>query len=103
MFAFPPNPPRLDVIEAAGTSIPFGTNAPVIVSLLPGSPTNQVIKVQATNFTNDVPVTVAIVPENGASAQFNGVITLASGGPSIGAVNVVIPVDTICHVNVWTR
>ena len=103
MFVFPLNPPRLDIVEAAGTAIPIGTNAPVVVSLLPGSSTNQVIKVQATNFTNDVPITVSIVPENGASAQFNGLITLSSGSPPVGTVNVVIPIDTICHVNVWTR
>ncbi|MBI3414806.1 MAG: hypothetical protein HY043_05705 [Verrucomicrobia bacterium] len=103
MFVFPLNQLRLDIVEAAGTTIPVGTNAPVVVSLLPGSSTNQVIKVQATNFTNDVPITVSIVPENGASSQFNGLITLNSGSPSVGTVNVVIPVDTICHVNVWTR
>ena len=102
MFVFPPNNPRLDIIEAAGTVIPVGTNAPVAISLPLGSSTNQIVRIQATGFTNDQPITVAITPENAPSARFFGVIT-NTGNPSVGQVTVTLPVDTVCHLHVWTR
>ena len=103
MFVFPSGPvPRLDIIEAAGRAIPEGTTNAISVNLPVGAPTNQVVRVQARNFTNDVPITVAITPENAPSARFLGVIT-NTGNPSIGQMTITLPVDTVCHLHVWTR
>jgi hypothetical protein len=104
MVVFLPNPPRLDIIEAAGTNILVGATLPVDVKLNVGSPETQIVKVQATNFTEDTPITVAITPENGPSSRYEGTIPKpATGNTSIASVEVRIPVDTVCHVHVWTR
>jgi hypothetical protein len=103
MYVFPPNNPHLDIVEAAGQPIAVGVTNSVSISLLPGTSTNQTVKIQATGFTNDVPVTVSVVPEPGPSAQFNGTISVSSTNPTVGTVNVVIPADSFCHVSVWTR
>jgi hypothetical protein len=103
MFVFPPGNPRLDIIHAAGTDIPEGTGAPVTINLPLGSSTNQIVRVQARNFTNDVPISVRITPENAASAVFDGVILQASGNPPSAEVTVTLPLDTVCYVHAWTR
>jgi hypothetical protein len=59
--------------------------------------------VQATGFTNDVPIRVKITPENAPSATFDGVILQSSGNPPFADVQVTLPVDTVCHVHAWTR
>jgi hypothetical protein len=103
MYVFPPNNPRLDIVEAAAQTIAEGANAVVNVSLAPGSSTNQVIKVKATGFTTDVPVTVSVVPEAGPSFRYNGLISVTGPNPVIGNIAVVIPIDSFCNVRVWTR
>ena len=102
MFVFPAGNQRLDIIEAAGQAIPEGSTNGVTVSLPVGSSTNQIVRVQARNFTNHVPITVAITPENAPSSRVFGVIT-NTGNPSVGQVTVTLPVDTVCHLHLWTR
>lgn len=102
MFVFPPGNRRLDIIHAAGREIPEGTNAPVTVNLPVGASTNQIVRIQARGFTNDIPIRVRITPENAPSATFDGVIT-NTGNPSVGEVTVSLPVDTVCYLHVWTR
>ena len=103
MFVFPAGNPHLDIISAAGTPIVEGTNAPVIVFLPVGASTNQIVRVQARAFTNDVPIRVKITPENAPSATFDGVIQQSSGNPPFADVQVTLPVDTVCNVHAWTR
>ncbi len=103
MFVLPTPLPRLDIVEAAGRAIPEGTGSLVSVELPVGSSTNQVIRIQARNFTNDVPIAVAITPENGPSRIFQAVVLQNSGNPPIAAVNVVIPPGTVNRINAWTR
>jgi hypothetical protein len=103
MYVFTPNNPRLDIVEAAGQAIAVGVTNQVTISLPPGASTNQTVRIQATGFTNDVPVTVAVVPEAGPSSQFNGTISVTSTNSTIGTVNVVIPADSFCNVSVWTH
>ena len=103
MFVFPSGNPRLDIISAAGTAIPEGANAPVMVTLPVGSPTTQIVRVQARGFTNKVDIRVKITPENGTSATFDGTIEQTSGNPPFADVQVTLPVDTVCHVHAWTR
>lgn len=103
MFVFPPNNLKLDILSAAGTSIPAGTNGSVKVTLPLGASTNQIVRVQARGFTNDVSIRVAITPENGLSAAFDSVIQQSSGNPPFVDVPVKLLTDTLCHVHVWTR
>lgn len=103
MFVFPPNNPKLDILNAAGTSIPEGTTGPVTVTLPVGSSTEQTVRVQARGFTGDIPIRVKITPENGTAATFDAVIPAASGNPPFVDVPVTLVVDTVCHVHAWTR
>jgi hypothetical protein len=103
MFVFPAGDPKLDIINAAGTAIPEGADVPVSVTLPVGASTNQIVRVQARGFTNDIPIRVKITPENAPSATFDGVIQQSSGNPPFADVQVTLPVDTVCHVHAWTR
>jgi hypothetical protein len=103
MFVFPPGNPHLDIITAAGTAIPEGTNSPVTVTLPVGSSTNQIVRVQGRGFTNDTAIRVKITPENAPSATFDSVIQQSSGNPPFADVQVTLPLDTVCHVHAWTR
>lgn len=105
MVVFPENLPRLDILEAAGTTIPEGTKTRVSVQLPIGGSTNQTVQVQARNFTNDVPIRVAVTPAAGlgSTAFFDNFIALASGNPTKVTVPIVLPQDTLCFIYVWTR
>jgi hypothetical protein len=98
-----PDNRRLDIVEAAGLSIPVGTTNRVNVTLPVGSSTNQVVKVRASGFTNDVPITVAVIPESGSSTRFESVISANGANPVTNTVNVVIPVDTVTYLQVWSK
>jgi hypothetical protein len=103
MIVFPTVIPRLDLVEVAGNAIPEGTNNAVQFELSTGASTNQTVKVQARNFTNDVPIRVVVTPENGPSGSFDAVILRTSGNPPSTTVNVIIPTGSACQINAWTR
>jgi hypothetical protein len=103
MVVFPPVIPQLDIIEVAGTAIPEGTNSAVAIELPMGSPTNQTVRVQARNFSNEVPIRVVITPENLPSAAFDATILMSSGNPPSTNVPVIIPAGSICYIHAWTR
>ena len=102
MFVFFTPPTRLDILQAAGQTIPEGTNGAVVVNLPAGSPTNQTVTVQARNFTNNVPISISVVPENRPSSNYLATITMTTN-PSQTTVNVVIPDGTISRISAWTR
>jgi len=97
------NPPRLDVIQAAGNNIPFGTNQPVTFYLPPNSPTNQTVTVQASNFGAVVPIRVVLTPDNGSSSSYDAQIDNTANNPASVEVPVVVPVNVRVQVNAWTR
>ncbi len=103
MVVFPPVVPRLDIIEAAGQTIPEGAPSPVQIALPAGSATNRTVKVQARNFTNNVPIRLAIIPVNGPSTNYDTTIDITTGNPPSTNLNVVIPAGTICRIQAWTR
>jgi hypothetical protein len=103
MFVFPAVIPSLDIIELAGQSIPEGTNNAVQLELPEGASTNQTVRVQARNYTNDVPIRVVVTPRSGPSAQFDAIISQASGNPPSINVPVVIPAGSISQIHVWNR
>lgn len=99
-----PNPvPRLDIIEAAGTTIPEGTASAVAIQLPTGSSTNRTVTVQARNFGYSVPITVALVPDSGPPLLYEATIDNAAANPATAVVNVGVPVNTVVHVNAWSR
>ncbi|SRR6266567_565775 len=103
MHVFPTSPSRLDIVGAAGMAIAEGTPAPVRVQLPLDAPTNQVVKVQARDFTGIVPITLAVTPDAGPSARYDIQIDMSGGNPAQTNVNVVIPAGTTCRIYAWTR
>lgn len=103
MVVFPPNSPRLDILEAAGRVIPEGTNSPVFVELPFGADTNRTVVVQARNFGTNVPIRVVLTPAAGDPISYDSQINNLSANPAQATVNVGFPVNTVVAVNVWTR
>ena len=103
MFVFPNPIPRLDVIEAAGTTIPEGSPAPVYIQLPFGSATNRTVTVQARNFGSAVPIRVALTPDSGSPIYYDDTIDNSAPTPAQKAINVVVPVNVQVQVSVWTR
>jgi len=103
MVVFPPNNPRLDILQAAGRTIPEGTNAPVFVELPFGSDTNQTVVVQARNFSTNVAIRVVLTPAAGDPISYDAEINNLAANPAQTTVNVGIPLNTVVRVNAWTR
>src|SRR5262245_44357115 len=74
MAVFPCPLPQLDIVEAAGTTIPVGTAAPVVVQLPFGSTTNRTVTVRAQDFKAVVPVAVVLTPEQGNPLVYTNLI-----------------------------
>ena len=102
MVAIPTNAPRLDITQAAGNTIPEGTNSPVFFILPQGASTNQTVTVQARNFNALVPIRVVLTPDNGPSSSYDTNIDNTVSSASV-TVPVVVPVNVQVHVNAWTR
>ena len=103
MFVFPPYSPRLDIVEAGGQVIPAGTTNSVSFNLPPGPSTNIIVRVQATDFTNNIPIRVVVTPENGSSTNYNATIDISQGNPASTNVTVTLPAGTISTIHAWTR
>jgi hypothetical protein len=94
MTVFPPNNPRLDIIEAAGTAIPEGAPAPVTVKLPFGSDPNRSIVVQARHFNAAIPIEVVLTPHTSAATKIQATINNAAANPATITVPVTLPVNT---------
>jgi hypothetical protein len=104
MTVFPPGPAaRLDIIEAAGTTIPEGANAPVSITLPFGSDPNRNIVVQARNLGGVVPVEVVLTPNTGPAIKVQAQINNAAANPATVSVPVTFPINTPVTVNAWIR
>jgi hypothetical protein len=102
MFVFPTNPlPRLDIIQAAGQDIPLGAGSLGSVPLPKGATNAQTVVVKATNFTNDVPITVAVIPDGDPSTTYQAQISLTNN-PATVTVPVTLSVDSTNRIMVWT-
>ena len=102
MIVFPTPNPRLDVIEAAGTAVPVGSG-PVFVQLPFGSSPNRIIKVQARDFNDVVPITVQLTPDNGSPVTYQAQIDNRAANPAQADVSVTLPLNVQTAVHVWTR
>ncbi|MBI3416750.1 MAG: hypothetical protein HY043_15785 [Verrucomicrobia bacterium] len=103
MLVFPNPLPKLDIIEAAGTTIPEGSG-PVQIQLPFGSSPNRVIKVQARDFNAQVPITVVLTPDHGAPSSYTAKIdNTGANNPAVVSVNVTMPVNEQTTVNVYSK
>ena len=103
MIVFPPNSPRLDLVQAAGTSIAEGTGSLVRVQLPFGTDTNQTVVVQARNFNAVVPIRVVLTPDSGDSISYDAQIDNAAANPATITVNAGFPINQLVKVHAWTR
>lgn len=103
LMIFPTPRPRLDVVGMASTLIPLGTNNAVFVQLPFGSPTNQVVKIQARDFGALVPIRVLLTPDNGLPRSFDFEIDNRQVNPAVLDATVGFPVNTQVAVQVFTR
>jgi hypothetical protein len=102
MFVFPPTLPRLDLIEVGGQEIEEGEQEAVVLLLPFGGSTSQTVTVQARDFSGIVPITVALIPDNGDRQFVDAEIDMSEGNPA----SVVVPIeltDSATHIQVWTR
>lgn len=95
--------PRLDITEAAGQMIAVGTADPVFITLPFGSSPDRQVTVQGTDFTGLVPISVVLTPESGAPIVIDTDLDMSQGNPSSVTVDVTLPINTLIHVNAWTR
>ena len=100
MYVFRSPQPRLDIIQAAGQSIPIGAGSQVSVVLPKGATNTQTVVVQATNFTNDLPITVAVIPSDRRSSNYQAVLWLTNNPPTV-SVPVTLSVDSTNRIMVW--
>ena len=103
MVVFPPNPPLVRIVEAAGQAIAKGRTDPVFVLLPTGAAETQEVKVEVENFGTIVPLRAIVSPESGERGTFDFSIDNTGGGVTEGSVNVTIPAGTTVRIDVWTR
>lgn len=103
LVVFPTPIARLDIIDAAGTTIPEGTGSAVNIQLPFGSTTNRTVTIQARDFNAVVPISLALVPDSGRPMIYQGSIDNQASNPAQTTINVVVPVNTVVSVNAWTR
>jgi hypothetical protein len=103
MIVFPPNSPRLDLISAAGTTVPEGTPAPVLVQLPFGTTPTQNIIVQARNFAAKVPIRVVLTPASGDSIIIDDEVDNTTANPATKTVSAAFPINQLVRVSAWTR
>ena len=103
MVVFPSPTPRLDIILAAGTTIAVGFGSPASIILPFNTDPNQTITVRATNFDTIVDIDLVLQPENGSRIVYPDTIDNSAGGFTDKIINVVLPVNVLTKVFVWTR
>lgn len=104
MVVFPPNPPRLDITQVAGSNIAVGTSVPVFFMLPQNASKSQTVTVQASNFGGKVPIRVVLTPDHGPSASFDAEIDNTTVNPASVAIPVTVPVtNEQVQVHAWTR
>lgn len=101
MHSFLANPPTLTFTNVAGTAI-TGTN-PVTVVLPSGAPTSQTVTIRAANFTGEVPIRIALYPDNGNAIVVDDLINMAGQPAMSKVISVNVPPGVPLTVHAWTR
>jgi hypothetical protein len=102
LLVFPPTAPSLTVVEAAGNTIPAGSD-PVVFTLPFGSSTNRSVRIQARDFARKVPIRVTLTPDTGDRLTFDAEIDNTTANPASVDVPITIPVNTLVTLHCWTR
>lgn len=95
--------PRLDIVDAAGTSIPINAGGTVQIQLPFGSSPNRTITIRAQDFNADVPIQLSLTPDNGPRTLINTNILNTTANPATVVVPVVLPVNNLVTLHAWTR
>jgi len=103
MVAFPPNEPRLDILEAAGQSIPEGTGQRVSIDLPFGSPTQQTVTVQGRNLTGLVAIEIVLVNSSGDPVVYPAQLDFTAGDPAQTTVTVDLEANNRTDIFAWKR
>lgn len=101
MIVFPPNMPKLEIIEAAGQAVNPASS--VTISLPSGSATTQSVKVRATNFGATAKLKVVLTPERGERVSYDLDIPNPGATPAVGTATVEFPGNMLTKIDVWTR
>jgi hypothetical protein len=101
MLIFPPNLPILEIIEAAGQAV--DPKQSTTLALPSGIPTEQPVKVRATNFGGVAKLKVVLTPERGAQTSYDLDIANPGPDPAIGTATVTFPGSALTRIDVWTR
>jgi hypothetical protein len=102
LLVFPPTVATLNVIEAAGNTVPLGSD-PVTFTLPFGSTTNRTIRIRAQDFARNVPIRVTLTPDSGDKRVFDADVDNTTVNPAVVDVPVTVPVNTLVTVHCWTR
>lgn len=103
MYVFPEVQPRLDILEAAGQTIPEGAGNAISIELPSDAPTSQNIVVQARDFEGLVPIQVIVTPEYGPKSVYDAQLDMNNGNPTQVTVAVDIPAGSYNQIHVWTK
>lgn len=95
--------PRLELVSVAGEEVPATAIANGFILLPPGSAGDQPVVVRARNFGTQVPISIVVAPDNGATLTVPAVIDNTTQNPATQTVTVPIPANTAVKINVWTR
>ena len=75
----------------------------MFVQLPFGSSAERVIRIQARNFNDIVPISVVLTPDNGTPIIYQAEIDNRTKNPGEAAVTVSLPINVQTAVNAWTR
>jgi len=103
VFVFPLNRPAIEIVAAAGTEIPSGTQGPVRLNLPFDSPTAQTVRLRASNFGGVVPVSVVVTPAQGTPQEFQAEIDNGASNPAEVDVAIEVPTNVQVTLQVWSR
>lgn len=96
--------PRLDIIDAAGTSIPLNTATPVQVLLPFGSSPNRTVTVRAQHFNADVPIRLVLTPDSGSRTVIDtNIVNPGLSNPAQVVIPVTLPLNNLVTLHAWTR
>ena len=103
MQVFPPNNPALRIVSVAGQAVAQNPASPVYILLPFGSNMTVPVVVEANNFSQNVPIRVALTPEQGDRVNHDASIDNTTVNPAQTTVNVDFTAGISTRVDVWTR
>lgn len=103
MYVLPPNDPKLELIEVAGNNLTTAGVGLVNLTLLPGAPTNQLVKVRTRGFVGPSIIEARVIPEIGQSRLYTGSFTGIGSQPVEVSLEVGFNPDMNNRLQVWSR